>query len=236
MDYNMDYEIDYEKELKSFNYKDIAIHRKRLRIDQTQLANYLNLTKRTISKYETGHPVPEKVIRQLIEVFKMETWSETSDECFDGCGMEYSKLGDNCFSMKVPIVKAESRIDFIHDYKTSDLSVSFLTNKINDGFYVAFEIIEMSMDDNSRRSLSKGDIAITKEVDKNSFKRLKDWSDLWVIILGEEILCKKVQEFKPVSNEVIFCSLNPSKEFGSFSADLKSITKIYQVKQRITNF
>lgn len=223
-------------ENQKFDYKLIKPHRKRLKMTQDDLADWMGVTRYSIINYEGGKTIPPNSINKLRLFLEAETKDELYDTHFDSFGNEYSNLPTGEYLINVPYIPISSYSQYISTFEFGELKLGHIVSDIDSGLYVAFQVENEAMDDGSRKSLTKGDIAIAKEIDKDKINVDDCCSDVWVIIIENNILFREVEQFIEGENCVIFKALNPSLNDSDFRIELSSIKKIYQVIKRITNF
>ncbi|NDV68555.1 helix-turn-helix transcriptional regulator [Dysgonomonas sp. 25] len=223
--------IDYE----TFDFKRIKQHRKFLGITQDELAEWLNAGRTTIIRYEKGR-IPIEAMPKITRFLDVKTKEELYGVLVDDFGLEYKTLSNGEYQISIPYIPISSYQQYANTFELGDLQLGYVVDNINTGLYVAFEVKGEAMDNGSRRSLTKGDIAIAKELDKDNLQMDEINGEIWVVILEGDILFRKVEKFVRKDNKIVFRALNPSKEYADFSLNLAEIKKLYRVIERRTNF
>lgn len=221
-------------ENQEFDYTNIKRQRKLLRMTQDDLADWMGVSRFTIMNYEKGK-FPEDAIPKLKIFLAAKSKEELYGSLVDEYGVEYNTLPSGDYLINVPFVPTSSYNHYASTFELGDLKLNHIVRDINAGVYVAFEVDNEAMDDGSRKSLTKGDIAIAKEIDIDKLNVEKNSSCVWVIIVGNEILFRKADRTIDGENCVLFKALNPSLNYADFRLELSNIKKIYQVIERRTN-
>lgn len=118
------------------------------------------------------------------------------------------------------------------EYMDSLPTVSFEPTHEPRGNYVAFEVRGSSMDDDSKRSITHGDIVICREINKDLWKNrlhFRKW-DYFVIVDGEEgIILKSIIDHNPDTGDITIHSLNPDPIYADKIINLSNIQRLYNV-------
>lgn len=157
-------------------------------------------------------------------------------------GVKYKELGNGRYQMTVPFVPRKAYAKYIDeirdaeevDYETYD----FIVDKIGLGEYFAFEIKGDSMDDDSKRSISDGDIVLARKL-KNDLWRDKlhiDRYKYWIIVTDSTIVCKEIISHDIENGEIVCHSLNPSGEYSDFTLKLDEVKQLYNIIQRVSTY
>lgn len=156
-------------------------------------------------------------------------------------GIKYYELSDNKYRMRVPLVPFSAYARYANDAcapigqdrETWD-EVEFIVDKIGHGNYMGFEIKGDSMDDDSKRSFTQGDLVLARELDKTH------WMDglryekfpFWIIVLEGTILCKQITDQDMETGDITCHSLNPSPEYSDFTINLSKVCRIFNIIQK----
>lgn len=214
----------------------IKLQRKRLHIKATEFAVWLKVDRDTVRNYENGTTIPRGLILDKINRFlKMKSKEELTDDVLkDDYGMEYEKISDCEFSIKIPRITIQDYKNFIDSFECGKSKLSLIFDEINSGFYLAFEVKEEVINYNNIQSLNVGDIAIAKEVRIEELNRDIEPTELWIIILDNDILFRNIESYNPKENKVEIKALNSSFDKMDLSLNISEIKRLFQVKQRIT--
>ncbi len=222
--------IDYGKSIKQ--------KRKELGISQQEVADWLGLHRVTLGNYENKqHNISEVKLKKIEQFLNLKTAYEFYGTFrLDSFGMEYKALSNGEYLLNVPYIPVSLYDEYAATLEGGNFKLNHLIDQIDKGVYIAFEVKGEAMDNGSRLGLTKGDIAVAKEVDKNSIEMDKTAANIWVIILEDDILFRKMERVIKDESKILFKALNPSREFADFSLNISEIKKIYQVTQRRTNY
>lgn len=222
--------IDYE-----FG-KRLKYQRKKLHIKTTEFAVWLKVDRDTIRNYENGTTTPRGLVLEKINRFlEMKSKEELTDDVLkDDYGMEYEKISDREYSIKIPRITIQDYKDFIQSFECGKSKLSLIFDEINSGFYLAFEVKEEVKNNNNNQSLNVGDIAIAREVDIDELKKDIEPTEIWILILENDILFRKIGGYSKKENKVEIKALNPSFDKMDLSLNISEIKRLFQVKQRIT--
>ena len=93
------------------------------------------------------------------------------------------------------------------------------------------------MDDDSKRSLSNGDIVLARELNREHWREKLHVSDYpnWIVILNNTILCKQIINHNLEGGTIICHSLNPSPEYSDFKLNLNDVVQLYNIVQRVSS-
>ena len=158
-------------------------------------------------------------------------------------GVKYFELSENKYRMRVPLVPFNAYARYIsevsgpmqQDREQWD-EVEFIVDKIGHGNYMSFEVKGDSMDDDSKRSFSHGDLVLARELDKVHWKdRIRyDQYPYWVIVLSNTILCKEIIDHNVETGDITCHSLNPSPEYTDFTVNLGQVYRLFNIVQKIS--
>lgn len=157
-------------------------------------------------------------------------------------GTKYFQLPNGKYLMRVPFVPVKAYAKYIDEWRDADVSepleeYNFVVEQIGHGRYMAFEIKGDSMDDNSKRSLSNGDIILGRELGQEHWRdrlRTNEYPN-WIIVLDNTILCKQIIEQDMERGTITCHSLNTSPEYSDFELKLNDIRQMFNIIQRVSN-
>lgn len=218
-----------------------------------------SITKGTIGNYVEGKTNPNKSnISILASYFGVnESWlasglgemnrpsrkSEDEPYLTTKAGVKYYEMSNGRFRMRVPFIPVKAYAKYVDEYRDAEFfgneyeEFEFIVDKIGHGRYFAFEIKGDSMDDDSKRSLSNGDIVLARELSKEHWRSKLHTDDYpnWVIVLNSTILCKQITE-QDIDKCTITChSLNPSPEYADFDLKMNDIKQLCNIVQRVSS-
>lgn len=157
-------------------------------------------------------------------------------------GISFYQVAEGKFRMRVPMVPIYAYAKYIDEVRDAtiwdgDGYFDFPAEKIHHGFYQAFEIKGDSMDDDSKRSLSQGDIVNARELSRDKWKSKlhKDQFPNWIIVTDNTILCKQIIEQNLETGDITCHSLNPSPEYSDFVINLNEVRKLFNIVQKVSS-
>lgn len=157
-------------------------------------------------------------------------------------GISFYQVSEGKFRMRVPIVPVYAYAKYIDEVRDAEIwdgdgYFDFPTDRIHHGFYQAFEIKGDSMDDDSKRSLSHGDIVNARELSRDKWKSKlhKDQFPNWIIVTDTTILCKQIIKQDLETGEITCHSLNPSPEYTDFVINLNEVRKLFNIVQKVSS-
>lgn len=230
---------------------DLKRFRRANKMTQVQAAAYFGCEQSFISLIETGRSkTPEGFISKILaddnidsSMVRKEEEVKNEEQPFiiTKSGIKYYRLAENRYRMRVPFVQAHAYAKYIDErqdavYWTPSEEYEFLVDKIHHGSYMAFEIKGDSMDDDSKRSLSDGDIVLARELNRELWKSRLHTDDFpnWIIVLDDTILCKQIIDQNLENGDLICHSLNPSREYADFKVNLNEVRQLFNIVQRVS--
>ncbi|MBK5723150.1 helix-turn-helix domain-containing protein [Dysgonomonas sp. Marseille-P4677] len=218
-----------------------------------------NITKGTIANYTEGKTNPNKSnIAMLASYFRVsEEWLATGrgdmirNERVRGAepylvtksGVKYYEMADGKYRMRVPFIPVKAYAKYIDECRDAEFvggefeEFDFIVDKIGLGRYFAFEIKGDSMDNDTKRSLSNGDIVLARELKKEHWRNKLHTDDFpnWVIVLDNTILCKQIIDQNLEKGTILCHSLNLSPEYTDFELKLNDVCQLCNIVQRVSS-
>lgn len=217
------------------------------------------ITKGTIANYIEGKTTPNRSnVTILANYFNVnEAWLLSGDGKMNlsnkvkgeepylvtKSGVKYYEMSNGKYRMRVPFVPVKAYAKYLDECRDAEFIDSefeefdFIVDKIGHGRYFAFEIKGDSMDNDTKRSLSNGDIVLARELRKEHWMNKLHTDDFpnWIIVMDNTILCKQILE-QDLDKGTITChSLNPSPEYSDFELKLDDICQLLNVIQRVSS-
>lgn len=217
------------------------------------------ITKGTIGNYVEGKTNPNKSnISILASYFSVnEEWlatgvgeiarlnKERDEEPYltTKAGVKYYEMSNGKFRMRVPFIPVKAYAKYVDEIRDAEFlgneyeEFEFIVDKIGLGRYFAFEIKGDSMDDDSKRSLSNGDIVLARELGQEHWRSKLHTDDYpnWIIVMNSTILCKQITT-QDLDKCTITChSLNPSPEYADFDLKMNDIKQLCNIVQRVSS-
>jgi len=221
---------------ESFDRKLIKQHRRVLGMTQDDLAEWMGESRSTIQRIENSDiTISTENKKKLNHFLKIQSKEELYGTLTDNYGVEYNSLPTGNYLITIPYIPISNYNDFACKLDLGELKVNHIVDSINSGFYIAIQVNGEAMDDGSRISLRKGDIAVCMELDKEHIDIDENTANIWVVIFENKIWFRKAENtFEKEC--VLLKAINPSISFADLELEIESITKIYKVIQRQTNF
>lgn len=222
--------------------------RKKKKISQSDLADIVGVSLRTIQLYEKENAnIPIKNLSKIAEYFEMgidrlyAKEVNESDIIYDsgnadlGKAHTIRKLGPGKYLLSVPLlVESEqlAHVDKIDDMKYLNTlpQVGFLVNQVSVGKYLAFEILNNSMDNGLVNRIPQKSMVLGKRVaEKELLKKIKDESVQGILICSNTIMCKNITWYNKEKKSILCHSLNGSPEYPDFEVALSEVSEIYKI-------
>lgn len=217
------------------------------------------ITKGTIANYIEGKTNPNKSnISILATYFKVnEDWLASGEGdmtrvaqvrgeepyLVTKSGVKYYQMSNDKYRMRVPFIPIKAYAKYIDECRDAEFvenefeEFDFIVDKIGHGRYFAFEIKGDSMDNDTKRSLSDGDIVLARELGKEHWRNKLHTEDFpnWIIILNNTVLCKQIISQDLEKGTIVCHSLNPSPEYADFELKLDDICQLCNIVQRVSS-
>lgn len=222
---------------------------------QDEMARLLEVTRVTISRWENSDKVPKAQERAILGFKKIDTKikqqidthenisvNEVSEVYKTKSGNIIDELPNGKFLLTVPLLPYKAHATYISEFQDaeyiSDLTkVSFIVDRVPRGSYMAFEIMNDSMNDAtlereaSRNAILNGDIVLGRELGKQHWKSKLNTNGYphWIIVHKDTIVCKEIINHD-VERGIITChSLNNSPEFQDFELKLDECHQLFNI-------
>lgn len=151
-------------------------------------------------------------------------------------GSQYEELPGGKYRLTVPLVPVRAQARYVTDFQDAEfiselVEVSFIVDRVGKGNYMAFEVQNDSMDDDSKRAIPDGAIVLGRELGRQHWKskfRINDFP-YWIIVHKSTILCKEIIGHD-VERGIITChSLNDSPEYQDFTVKLDDVKQLFNI-------
>lgn len=169
---------------------------------------------------------------------------EPSAEYTSNKNNHFQKLGDHKYLMFTKLVNKRAAAGYLAGWGDDEYIETLPTHAIivdeqHKGTYRSFEISGDSADDDSKRSISDGDIVTGRLVNRGFWKsRLHNHKyPYWIIVHRVEgILCKMITEHDTEQGTILCVSRNPDKKkYPDLLLSLDDVSEIYNVVQVTVN-
>ena len=151
-------------------------------------------------------------------------------------GNVYKEMSNGKYKVTVPLIPYRAHAKYIEDcfdqniYKEYEV-IDFIVDSVGRGKYVSFEIKGDSMDDESKVSISDGDLVLCREVGRQHWGNRLHFGQFpyWIIVHKTSIICKQIIN-QDIEKGIITChSLNPSPEYPDFDLRLDDIKQLFNI-------
>lgn len=151
-------------------------------------------------------------------------------------GSQYEELPNGKYKLTVPFVPVKAQARYVYDYTDaefiSDLQdMTFIVDRVGNGKYLAFEIQNDSMDDNTKESIPDGAVVLARELGRQHWKSKFRTTQYpyWIIVHKSTVLCKEITHHD-VEKGIITChSLNDSPEYPDFELHLDDVRQLFNI-------
>ena len=227
--------------------------RRKKNINQTDLANAIGVSLRTIQLYEKkGANIPIKNLTKIAQYFDVSIAELYSHESVNELGAVYSsqgnkfrkghtiaKLAPGKYLVTTPLVTVEQYGRYLEQYPDPNYIqslhyIGFTIDHVSVGHYMSFEISNDSMDNGTINRVPKEAIVLVKLVSGNKVgTMLKNKPDTnWIIVHKNGIMCKRIT-FSDRTKKVLTCqSLNNSPEYPDFEINIDDVKQFYKILKK----
>lgn len=158
-------------------------------------------------------------------------------------GVKYYEMLNGKYRMRVPFIPVKAYAKYTDECRDAEFvgdefeEFDFIVDKIGHGRYFAFEIKGDSMDNDTKRSLSNGDIVLARELSLEHWRNKLHTEDFpnWIIVLDNTILCKQILDQDLDKGTIVCHSLNPSPEYSDFELKLNDVCQLLNIIQRVSS-
>lgn len=228
-------------------------------LKQEELAAAIHKTRLTVNRWENGNKIPPGA-QKLLEMFfndtsnnpkkikndtqvsiKKHLWhgGDTPNGFQTKAGSRYEELANGKYKVTVPFVPVKAQARYVAEYTDaefiSDLEdMTFIVDRVGNGKYLAFEIQNDSMDDNTKNSIPDGAVVLARELGRQHWtsKFRTNQYPFWIIVHKTTILCKEIVNHD-VEKGIITChSLNESPEYQDFDLKLDDVHQLFNIVKK----
>lgn len=241
--------------------------RRELNLTQKELSDNLGIQQGSLSDIERGktHDLSNPVKRILADKFKinidylygisekvfLETYNQPisnyivndhSETFSTKSGNIIDELPNGKYLLTVPLVPYRAQATYISEFQDAEYigdltKVSFVVDIVPRGRYMAFEVMNDSMNDAtlereaSRSAILNGDIVLGRELGRQHWKSKLNTNGYpyWIIVHKDTIVCKEIINHD-IERGIITChSLNASPEFQDFDLKLDDCLQLFNI-------
>ncbi|UJH68982.1 helix-turn-helix domain-containing protein [Allomuricauda sp. SCSIO 65647] len=226
--------------------------RKKKKISQTDLANAVGVSLRTIQLYEKKDAnIPIKNLTKIAEYFglsiaEMYMYEVNENEIvYLNTGM-LSRKNNSVYDIEpgkyfvmAPLVSQNQYKQYIQNHTDINFferlpKIGFMTNSVTSNKYVAFEIMGDSMNDGSIESIPNKAVVLGEQFDisEKNLQQIKASQSLKVIVCKDRILCKKIVEYSEKANAILCTNLNKSPEYQDFELPMADVLQFFNIVKK----
>ncbi|MDC6366419.1 MULTISPECIES: LexA family transcriptional regulator [Flavobacteriaceae] len=226
--------------------------RRKKNISQTDLANEVGVSLRTIQLYERKNAnIPIKNLTKIAEFFEMTIAElylhEVNDfgESYIGrkpfikhkstfYPLEYGK-----YLIMAPLVLMEQNNGYIANLgaespKKNPFQTGFIIDFLEEGPYTAFEITGDSMNDHTLDAIPNKAIVLGVKIDKHQFSKKRNgmFDKSYILISKNRIICKQITLYDEKQGTIHCRNLNKSPEYKDFELALDDILEVFRIVKK----
>lgn len=225
--------------------------RRKKSITQSQLAEIIGVSLRTIQLYEKEKAnIPRKRLDKIAAYFELgldELYAKEVNEAdliYEKGGSDLKKthtiqkLEPGKYLLNVPLIMGSNRGDFIHrmddiPYLNTLPRISFLVEQVSVGNYLAFEVVNNSMENGKLNRIPQKSIVLVKAIAaKQLSKHIGDNDSFWVLVFENSMMCKQITQYHKSKKSITCHSLNTSPEYPDFEVPISEVLAFYKVLKK----
>ncbi|MEM8999119.1 MAG: helix-turn-helix transcriptional regulator [Bacteroidota bacterium] len=228
--------------------------RRKKNISQTDLAQAIGVSLRTIQLYEKkGANIPIKNLTKIAAYFDMniaelyihevneKNQAYVKNKAFSTNGNICYPLENGSFLMMAPLLFIENQKGYVNNYPEKEMlkhvpQISFIIDVMEGGSYMAFEISGNAMDDKSLEAVPNKSIVLGRKLTQDEWvpQNIGLIQKTLVFVCKDRIFCKRLLKFDERKRTILCHNLNTSPEYQDFEVPLTDIIEVYQlVKKQI---
>ena len=223
--------------------------RKKMGATQTDLANAVGVSLRTIQTYEKKDAnIPTRRLAKIAAYFELsaielQIRAVNEEELTYGNQKPFDHFGSRCYPldfgktfMLVRLLLAETQEEYAKNSKSSEepketMKAGFVVETLPDSSHLAFEIAGDYMNDGTIQSIPNKSIVLGVEHTVNELIKNPGLflDQTMILILRDRITCKKIVAINEDRKEITCSNLNTSPEFNDFKLPLDEIFQLFKV-------
>ena len=222
--------------------------RRKKSISQSKLADIIGVSLRTIQLYEKENAnIPIKNLTKIAEYFNMgidQLYAQEVNEAHliydrDNTDLKKAhtirKLGPGKYLLSAPLIVGEQQPDYLNNLNDMKFlnklpRVGFLVDQVSVGNYLAFEILNNSMENGQANGIPQRSIILGKRAsEKELSKKFAEDNALWVLICTNTIMCKEITAYDKKNKSITCHSLNNSPEYPDFEVPIIDVLQFYKL-------
>ena len=188
------------------------------------------LKQNAIAEYELGNRqlANQSVVRESSEVFSSKA------------GNVFEQMSSGKVKLFTKMVHVKAQASYTSQFQDADYvdelsDVSWIIDKVVQGSYRSFEVMNDSMNDGTINAIPDGSIVLGRELQKHHWQNALNINKYpnWVIVHKDGLMIKEIINHD-TDKAIIKChSINPSPEYANdFDLDLSDVYQLYNVIKR----
>ncbi len=228
--------------------------RKKKNISQSDLAAIIGVSLRTIQLYEKENAnIPIKNLNKIAAYFEMgidQLYAKEvneSDIIYDSSNTDLRKahtirkLGSARYLLSAPLITGDLQQKYLDDIDNKGFlnnlpQVGFFVDQVSDGAYLAFEILNDSMNNGLVNGIPQGTIVLGKRISYRALSQKENSTNsIWILVGKNTIMCKEIKAFDQKKNLITCHSLNSSLEYPDFVVSATEVMAFYKLIKKQVN-
>ena len=226
--------------------------RRKKNISQTELAQEIGVSLRTIQLYEKKSAnIPIKNLTKIADFFEMTIAElylhEVNDmgetymrkQPFTKHGSIFYPLDHGKHLLMAPLVLMEQYGDYLEKLKMEEskktpFQIGFVIDFLEDGPYVAFEVAGDAMNNKTIEAIPNKAIVLGLHLKKEAITKDKDdlWNKSYVLVCKNRIICRQLTGYDSAKSSIQCHNLNNSPEYQDFEVPLDDVMQIFKVAKK----
>ncbi len=219
--------------------------RRKKNINQTDLANVIGVSLRTIQLYEKKDAnIPIKNLTKIAQYFEVslsELYRLELAENGGGYGLdgnqfygnnEFRPLGEGKYLVTAPFLSTVQQKTYADRFSDDDFMLkcprtSFMLEEGRAKTYVAFEMDSRAMENGLANGIPIHSVVLGELVPKKNVGRFLDKGGIFIMVYAEGVLCKEVVGWDERTGTLTCHSFNDSPEYADFTLALEEVSQIF---------
>lgn len=226
--------------------------RRKKNISQTDLANEIGVSLRTVQLYEKKNAnIPIKNLTKIADYFEMTIAElylhEVNDmgesyvrkRPFTKHGSVFYPLEHGKYLIMAPLVLMEQYSEYLEKLKQettkkTPFQIGFVSDVLEDGPYASFEISGDSMNNQGVEAIPNKAIVLGLGIEKEQIANGKDnqWNKAYVLVCKDRIICKVITGYNGDHKTIRCHNLNTSPEYKDFDLPVEDVLQMFKVVKK----
>ncbi|PCJ97654.1 MAG: hypothetical protein COA50_04230 [Flavobacteriaceae bacterium] len=216
------------------------------------MAEVIGVSLRTIQLYEVKDAnIPIKNLTKIANYFEVSIAELYMYEVNEN-GEAYinekvlSKKGNKIYTIgqkkkliMAPLLFQEEQKEYLTNHLNQSFleelpQIGFVMDYLDDGAYMAFEILGDGMNDGTIDAVPNKAIVLGKEMENEAFESVEAGTNETsaVIVCGNRILCKNIISYNKEKDSIICHNLNELPEYKDFELPMKDVLKVFKIVKK----